>query len=525
MPGPKRFLRPGVPRINWRDPIAEGLLALYLPAISGQNLAIPGLGDLTNYGSANPGPIPTEEGMGLDCRVTNSGVWGSLPSAWQFASNVSFFVRFKPFGNPAGEPMLLGVLRGTGSNSVGVSITTGPKLDLFFNIGGTPHQIIGSLLTTKQMASAAGVYTPGSQVGYKNGAQDMSASIAGNLNYFSPTLQIGGFHPNGALSNTIITLGAIWSRGLSAAEVAALDADPYRLLLFPADWPIIPGGSAGSGILVTADRLLTAAWLGQSGNDAIASLSSDAAFSARSKSPVAAQHSTPADTPSGIEARANARRSDPAGGEASATGRRDFALPAASDRLAQETAGISAAALPTISGHAEAAFAALLAARALAETRAEWTGALSVVANALAPVEALANAARATILAGEALSAGIGFSAAAAEVLPAVLRRTMSPVSAQAAAVAVDGRSAAPVEFAVRQWTMLGWAAEFLTLGRPLVWDALADLEWRAPVFAGPRIAIAGRRNTVLALTATRDRVPVAGARRRRIAISGQMKD
>jgi hypothetical protein len=101
-----RLLGQGVPILNRAHPLAQNLLAAYVPsAFPGgtiTNLASPGLGDLTTRTAVRTGQAPgiTPDGVGLSYlgtigSSTASATTGSCPVAWQKSSGLSLFARGK----------------------------------------------------------------------------------------------------------------------------------------------------------------------------------------------------------------------------------------------------------------------------------------------------------------------------------------------------------------------------------------------------------------------------------------------
>ncbi len=283
-----RLLGQGVPVLNSAHPLAQSLLAAYVPAMApgGKivNLASPGSGDLvTRVGS--PVLAPTPEGLGFNCSVSaaqKSIQSGNVPLPFQMASGMSIFVRGQWIGYAGNNnpDNLLGITYNAApfwAWGIGVSASTGlnssalNSICYFYDQGSstfTNGQGATSSIANNSMFSGGfvGTAASGSRRLYLNGVAQ--ANVTGvnamNANHY------GSLAPAIVLGNTsatrtgasILTVGYIWNRLLTAGEMRYLDANPYALLLWPSDRVSLALATlAGSGTAVTADAILAAEFL------------------------------------------------------------------------------------------------------------------------------------------------------------------------------------------------------------------------------------------------------------------------
>jgi hypothetical protein len=272
-----RLLGQGVPVVNRALPLAQNLLACYVPAIapSGRisNLASPGLGDLTTRSGTAVANSPTQEGPGIFFNSTTaSAANGPTPASWQKASGQSIFVRGKSLGVPTtNKPAyLLGVacasspfncwVLGVGGSGAG----GGNALALFYQT--TSAAYTGTTArTTNAMFSGGATFGAGAPaILYYNGIQDTLTGSPPNvaITYAGAVTTYLGLGTSSAIVDTTMTVGYLWNRVLTAGEMQYLDANPYALLLWPSDRALLALVTlTGSGTAVRADAILAAEFL------------------------------------------------------------------------------------------------------------------------------------------------------------------------------------------------------------------------------------------------------------------------
>jgi hypothetical protein len=256
-----RLVPPGMPRLDRRHPLAQGLVACYLPATapSGpiRNLAGTG-GDLTTRG--NGGLLLGPEGPALNGQAAGQDyAYGAAPAAYQFAIGVSLFVRGRYLSTPSSGGILIGLTYDNAGTSPfdGYAVTnTTAGLEGAFNLGGTGAYLGGVTFTAGTMVSAALSLAPSLHVYYLNGAANATDTGAGSIAYgTSPFLcfNAGAPGPASSVTNFAPTIACIWARALSAAEILALHNDPYGFLEYP--WDRIPHRSLPALNLTTSRYL------------------------------------------------------------------------------------------------------------------------------------------------------------------------------------------------------------------------------------------------------------------------------
>jgi hypothetical protein len=268
-----RLLGLGVPIVNQAHPLARALQACYVPAFAPAgkiiNLAAAGSGDLVTR-TGTPVNVLTPEGLGFNCSVAasqHSIQAGNTPVQFQMATGMSAFVRGQWIGYASNNvpDNILGIEYnatpfwawgiGVGATqAVNSSALNAPCY--FYDQGSTTFtngQGATTALTNKQMFSVGfvGFSASGSQRLWVNGVNQTNVSgvNAMNANHYgslSPLITLGNTN-SGRTGASIITVGYIWGRQLTAGEMRYLDANPYALLLWPSDLAtMVVGGSAPS---------------------------------------------------------------------------------------------------------------------------------------------------------------------------------------------------------------------------------------------------------------------------------------
>jgi hypothetical protein len=237
-------------RIDSSHPLANGLLACYVPGVSGGiNLAGRG-GNLTPVNSAgnqtwDVGP----DGPAWKTTIGGDALSGLAPAAF-LGSNNSFYWRgiFTSVPASGNGNYLMGIGYDNVSSapylfqSVDISHSSG-FICLEFDNGGYTRQddpnvvpvntVIGSCATFS-LGGVATIYRNGVSVG-------TVAYTVQSTSTATSTIYICGNNASTARTIPAKTFfGCIWNRALSANEVAALDADPYGFLIpDEGEWPVI----------------------------------------------------------------------------------------------------------------------------------------------------------------------------------------------------------------------------------------------------------------------------------------------
>lgn len=234
-------LRPGIPVVDWTNPITRGLLACFVPGA---------------FGAAcyNIGPVPfilpalsgttfadTPEGIGVKGIATNTGLTGPAPTALRLATAVSIFWRGLTLSTPTDYSNFFSTSYTNsstspynaywmGASSVGTTLVGG------VDTGGGDTELTGNAIPIGAMWDCGLSWGPSGGALFQNGASVATSGTAMNATYGAPYTSILAFVPgDNVATNSICTVGCIWSRPLSAAEQASLHRDPYQFLLFPGD--------------------------------------------------------------------------------------------------------------------------------------------------------------------------------------------------------------------------------------------------------------------------------------------------
>ena len=268
-----RQLGRGVPVINRAHPLAQNLLAAYVPAAfpGGRisNLAAPGYGDITTRTGNAVGLGLTTEGPGLSYfNTTASNATGLTPTSWQLNYGVSLFLRGRltTAGTNGAPVTLFGVTLSTSpfnAYAIGQGGTVGNVMSLFqtssaANQNGTIVPTVGAMLSV-------GATFPRSTIPnlYVNGVQDtINNAVTVNITYAGTVSTTLGGAASGRNVGITFTVCYIWNRVLTAAENRYLDANPYALLLWPSDRVSMALATlASGGTTIRAEAILAAEFL------------------------------------------------------------------------------------------------------------------------------------------------------------------------------------------------------------------------------------------------------------------------
>jgi hypothetical protein len=240
---PAGFLRPPglVPRVNWRSPLAKGLVGLWYPA--GGSLIL----DLT----ANMGPLPPSGSpgngvgpTGYQARDNSTSYWSTanVPAAQRPTTAFSLLYLGQYIGPNVSNAPLLMVQYGGGSApylSYGFTWVSGDAAPtLFWNYGvGFDYQVLelsgGAPASGHPYSTVGTVALGGEAVIWVAGAVNASQSAtSGSIQYSSPILYLGG--AAGSNAGFGFSLGALWNRALTSGEASAVSADGGAGLL---EWP------------------------------------------------------------------------------------------------------------------------------------------------------------------------------------------------------------------------------------------------------------------------------------------------
>jgi Alpha-L-arabinofuranosidase B, catalytic len=256
---------PGIPRIDWRHPLAQGLVFYGFDTGTGLLIDL-AAGRPASFVGTKAGIAPSAFGAGI--------LWNN--------SNTAYFLQDAAIeaATAAGDYTAACAILPTNTSGLAAGALpfgrlignfTSPYYDWAFDFSG--GQIYGSLLNSAtyanignpvtisndQFASLALTAVAGTSAAfYGNGAQ--SGSISTGLAIASNNSAGSNIYLSGASSSSSIRpfigfvyYGAFWKRALSAAEIAALHADPYAFLIFPSDRATDALRNSSSGTAVTVN--------------------------------------------------------------------------------------------------------------------------------------------------------------------------------------------------------------------------------------------------------------------------------
>lgn len=245
------FIKPGVPWVDWSNPLAYGLTGAYLPGLGSLRVL-----DLTDGVGADPicGAqakfVTTLEGRALDTSAMagGSGCFAVASKAQQPPTQATAFWRGIPLGpTPATNMYVFGVVFQDGNtapfNAYAVTYETDGFLHAHAGTAGVgewnvtmpnapfkvPCDVAASIDVTANFQGFTG-YFNGKLIG-TNGIGVSTISYGTN-----PQLTIGGTSNASQAAPPVQTLaGYTWNRRLSDAEIMDLHIWPYQLLIFPQD--------------------------------------------------------------------------------------------------------------------------------------------------------------------------------------------------------------------------------------------------------------------------------------------------
>ena len=225
------------PVVNWLHPLSRGLVSCFLPGISrGVDLAA----ELNLFvgGSSKPKFTVTKEGPGLSADASGTEIRATLPSGspFRFTNQFSSYYRGQVIGTPPSFGVFFGSMYADPLVSPFFVIAVREQAGAYqlqYNDGGAYNNLAGGAVKTSGIVSLAMAATVGGSIRlYDDGAQTVSASLTS-----APTADTTAFFSIGAESTTAsryanasCTIVATWNRELSAAEMKALDADPYAII-------------------------------------------------------------------------------------------------------------------------------------------------------------------------------------------------------------------------------------------------------------------------------------------------------
>lgn len=245
-----RYKRPGIPRINWRHPLAQGLLFYGYDTGGGVILDLVGARWQTKVpGTTLPAPLPSQHGSGFKWNNSAGLFFASDPTIRNATANPPF--SFACAYVQTGVAVTNSVIFGRTANNFGSAPFVNWALQVNFNAAGqtaanasvdnggvdaespnwtgNANNVFTSLLGVAKPTSIS-LFAQGGLVG-TTGGLTVASSNTNDAIIFS-----GG---SAAASNVpfpgYVFYGAFWRRELTDADAEMLHADPYCFLEYPED--------------------------------------------------------------------------------------------------------------------------------------------------------------------------------------------------------------------------------------------------------------------------------------------------
>ncbi len=189
---------------------------------------------------ASPG-----SGQAFNCNASSAGAYAALPASLQLPWPVTILTRVALTGTPVGGGNCwCGAFVGSGVVAYGIlnnTNGTGAVRLRYRSAAATETYIPGYTLTTAY-TSLAFVITAASSSFYVNGSLFGTQSFAAsNCNYAAGYVGVGNNPDQSGTPGVSVDYGAIYSRALSAAEIAQWSANPWGIFGSYAAGPATPG--------------------------------------------------------------------------------------------------------------------------------------------------------------------------------------------------------------------------------------------------------------------------------------------
>jgi hypothetical protein len=241
----RRMMPNGRLRIDWSHPLANGLIGCWVPGVAGGIDLTGNHPTATTVGSGGKTDV-TVEGPGYNFNATTTALKTTMTSAapavqalitagkfslyWRgylAAAGGGFATLFGMQESSSGQLFLVGAFTGSGFNNsagdVGIQMNRAGSS----NAAGATSLTMGAgnlysiCMTYDNGANALNMYLNGT------GDSNNPRTVAGGLPTCAgtPTLYVGGDN-----CGSIMNMGLMYSRALSADEMKVLDKDPYCFL-------------------------------------------------------------------------------------------------------------------------------------------------------------------------------------------------------------------------------------------------------------------------------------------------------
>ena len=226
---------PNSPVFNADHPLAQGLVALYLPGVT--------LNDFTGNGAQLTRSPNSEDGTNADgaavfSRQENSRLFTkTLPAALKLTNEGTLYWRGSLEAKPLANTSFLGLNLDNNNQSpyfyYSMHVNNAQQFAFFYSNQNGGQYPGGTEIDLNTKSVAASFKVGGAIKGFVNGQPRFNTNWDGNTPpaYTAPTsLDIGGAVPSNVRRlNGGTNLVGIWNRVLSEAELASFDADPYQI--------------------------------------------------------------------------------------------------------------------------------------------------------------------------------------------------------------------------------------------------------------------------------------------------------
>lgn len=233
----------GLLRLDRTHPLAQGLVACYVPGAANGPIDLTGNGPLLTYAAAakiaagprGPGLLSTANDSDLNVPAA------SFPSAWALTTQGSMFWAADLLGAPSNQPTFFAIPFNAGYSAPEINLalaqdfTSNHTSFLYGPSGAGLFTAVASGNTpgTATKSVGASFIVGGAIALYENGVSTASATWSGAAPSFasSPILTIGADIGGGDYANGTSIAAYLYNVPLSAAMFAWLSAEPFAMLV------------------------------------------------------------------------------------------------------------------------------------------------------------------------------------------------------------------------------------------------------------------------------------------------------
>ncbi|HZT90277.1 MAG TPA: hypothetical protein VFA12_20220 [Stellaceae bacterium] len=228
-------MRPGVPKIDWSNPLTKGLVACFFPVGNKIIDLVSGV-YLTPTGTVSRSLGPE----GVEANSAGTGYWSlaALPT-WQVTTQGTLlysgrilarsFSNFRIFGldpNPTNASPFTALTIYDGTPDIQLGYNNGSAFEAFTSGPNPSNGDVVSMVVTLTMGGAVNWYNKGAPV-------SSGTAVAGTIAYTAGTMYIGG--SSAGDGDYAMALAALYNVAIPASAAQELSRDPTRFLIFPDD--------------------------------------------------------------------------------------------------------------------------------------------------------------------------------------------------------------------------------------------------------------------------------------------------